>query len=1495
MLKQKSVTPTRKSCGRSLSNYLNKTGPYDIPPASLIKRRIKSKINRHHPSFIKGASPGRKRWSSESDTSEFKSSPLSIGCNRIREPGRYDCSIGLKNYIYFEHDFLDKSDTKFIDKEILYASVRKSLEITMNEPSHDDQLNTHMINLAWDPAEVNRLSMEDHPNLTTNHVSTRNSLLHLLGRMNNHTARVIHNFKCFNGLKIWLLSDNNSKFCIEHDEQAEKSELPLVLLHIGASGGLNLIPRKHDRRIIDVFDVQLEDLSFLIESPRAYSTMETSLGHETNPRGSPENIRVIIIPCMTEYFSNESCSKEFTADSQDTTCTGEEPPACQVALHSHPSSAAPSILLQPPEENVNDFYTPMKQSVQTGERTQIQGEPTAPETTPVSTNEPRVGAKNLRELICSPLETPTKSATPHKPGIPSPTLDETSYKVHPHTKLRTPTPRVRQTSEGDISKKPEAHHVKHHASHGPIEDMPGLPLIRRRHTSEGEAKHDIGPLNYTRYPIQEGGVYTCDGHEFHVTTLRSDPDIIAMKPKILQEIKTALLDVSPQITPGQSTLSYADIVWDMSSSQHSNSDNHLRSMLCKINQQVHELTGTTTDFNGVRLIYAYNRTTKINLKPVNQAALPLVILHVGKKRDLNITPTRFNPAVQNTEICDVIMGTFSMVIQPHKSVGNVHTFFASEQPTSDNGDEQILLIPFSEKTFAPRCASITTTTLASAPATSTDTLAEPTIETKPAKSEDSLPDNVEMSVKSENSDKTNPTAGADQSISIAESNCEELSSGKPNSIHLKYITLDLLKRAASSYKKSTLNTLMPSLGLKGSKNVSMNKKKLCDLLDKCVSKGSKQTVHLVTHLVNKLEDSIIRMELLANYLPLSVTAQERKKALVAYYKDQCHGLGKKIKLTFDSPIERVPEKVEHLNASHFLNATTSYQNDSTSPPDQDDQDNYVTPDAITSGKNSTRFQYITPEAQPNMNTTEKRTTGRKKKTKKKKKGGKDKHTPDSSADSQQASATPGTTSESSVPSNGTDNNCHSTADEMGIREAVPGSSERECSSCSELKTAIKVLQESIVTLREEMLQQKAISDLMVSTPSASNRKLEQLVKSKLNPILDNQNRLRTDLNLLRETVDEQNRTLGLIADGKDQPHQAQKSELSLRIDRMEATRIADKSQIETLEIDQENLKKAIKSVATNAENNLATTARELDGELNGAFQSLDTVSSSNRTRIETLEINYENLVQSQKRGQLSFPVQSRPKNDGVQSTKSGTAAQQGCELGRNLHTDPNNLSWAAHVSRNKETKFTQADKRNNRNHNEVNRDTASATSENLTQQIQNRDKNLSSRSRRQSIAQNEDSPSSPDTNGSINQRDGKEYRRHTALLIHDELFDEFNPRLFNNQFNVHRFRTKSFEDLSNKTRQLNNTLKRLRPDCIYIHTGINDVLKRKAGVTSHVEELSDHLLKSTKAQITLSPIHRKLYRRFARRKDRNFQLPHVFHQQLKIVTYGMRLLTYCIC
>ena len=50
-------------------------------------------------------------------------------------------------------------------------------------------------------------------------------------------------------------------------------------------------------------------------------------------------------------------------------------------------------------------------------------------------------------------------------------------------------------------------------------------------------------------------------------------------------------------------------------------------------------------------------------------------------------------------------------------------------------------------------------------------------------------------------------------------------------ITFKYITLDLLKRAANSHRKSALSSLMSSLELKGSSNVTNNKKKMCNFLE----------------------------------------------------------------------------------------------------------------------------------------------------------------------------------------------------------------------------------------------------------------------------------------------------------------------------------------------------------------------------------------------------------------------------------------------------------------------------------------------------------------------------------------------------------------------------------------------------------------------------------------------------------------------------------------
>jgi hypothetical protein len=45
-----------------------------------------------------------------------------------------------------------------------------------------------------------------------------------------------------------------------------------------------------------------------------------------------------------------------------------------------------------------------------------------------------------------------------------------------------------------------------------------------------------------------------------------------------------------------------------------------------------------------------------------------------------------------------------------------------------------------------------------------------------------------------------------------------------------------------------------------------------------------------------------------------------------------------------------------------------------------------------------------------------------------------------------------------------------------------------------------------------MLQQKAISDLVITSPTTSDKKVEALIKAKLKPIEDKLNQLRVDHN-----------------------------------------------------------------------------------------------------------------------------------------------------------------------------------------------------------------------------------------------------------------------------------------------------------------------------------------------------------------------------------------------
>ena len=122
----------------------------------------------------------------------------------------------------------------------------------------------------------------------------------------------------------------------------------------------------------------------------------------------------------------------------------------------------------------------------------------------------------------------------------------------------------------------------------------------------------------------------------------------------------------------------------------------LKNLLSLINQHVREITGRPILFNGVRLVYSADRTSRVPLRCTDKN-VPLVLLYIGKPRDLSITPLRFNTAEESSEVCDVTLGSYSLITIPPESVQHLHTYLSPDTLKSNSeGDEQVLLIPFCE-------------------------------------------------------------------------------------------------------------------------------------------------------------------------------------------------------------------------------------------------------------------------------------------------------------------------------------------------------------------------------------------------------------------------------------------------------------------------------------------------------------------------------------------------------------------------------------------------------------------------------------------------------------------------------------------------------------------------------------------------------------------------------------------------------------------------------
>ena len=159
-----SVTP--KPRVRSRSESL--TRPYQIPPADIIKRRLRRKL---HNSAMKEDTPlSRKRATSESDLTHQLTGPISpFRCVHAKDAGRHEWGQNPTNAMELNHNLIDTDDTK----GLINNAVAKLL--TNSKPS--DTACTSPLNrsttVVWEPEDIERYHRGESS------ITEDNCLLHL--------------------------------------------------------------------------------------------------------------------------------------------------------------------------------------------------------------------------------------------------------------------------------------------------------------------------------------------------------------------------------------------------------------------------------------------------------------------------------------------------------------------------------------------------------------------------------------------------------------------------------------------------------------------------------------------------------------------------------------------------------------------------------------------------------------------------------------------------------------------------------------------------------------------------------------------------------------------------------------------------------------------------------------------------------------------------------------------------------------------------------------------------------------------------------------------------------------------------------------------------------------------------------------------------------------------------------------------------------------------
>ena len=120
-------------------------------------------------------------------------------------------------------------------------------------------------------------------------------------------------------------------------------------------------------------------------------------------------------------------------------------------------------------------------------------------------------------------------------------------------------------------------------------------------------------------------------------------------------------------------------------------DNCLKGLLARMNDHVNDCTGLQIIYDGLKIIKSTDCTVKVSLDSVVPPKTPLSILHIGKTRQMNIIPKKFDPNLPC--VVDLSMENLSLLTIFPETLDSMSVYYPSEC-ASTVPDENIFIITF---------------------------------------------------------------------------------------------------------------------------------------------------------------------------------------------------------------------------------------------------------------------------------------------------------------------------------------------------------------------------------------------------------------------------------------------------------------------------------------------------------------------------------------------------------------------------------------------------------------------------------------------------------------------------------------------------------------------------------------------------------------------------------------------------------------------------------